>query len=85
MKILIICSVPPKIQYSGKILSLNRYQNTLSQSDCRIFKSSISSEQINGTNSKKLKVAEKFFVWAWPKYGRGQFGLWTLKLTVSQK
>ena len=37
------------------------------------------------TNSQKLKVAGKFFGWVYLKYGHGQSGLWTLKLTVSQE
>ena len=37
------------------------------------------------TNSQKLKFDRKLFGWAWSKNGCGLSGLWTLKLTVSQK
>ena len=47
MKIYIICCVPVQIPYLGKLL----FQNALSQSDCRIFKSTISPEQIDETAS----------------------------------
>ena len=58
-----------------KSCSWNIGQNTLSQSDCRIFKSSISSKQINEIVSflacwykfKKIKVDWKFFGCAWSK------------------
>ena len=57
------------------------------------FKSTISYEKIDktasflnaDTNSEKLKVVWKFFGWAWSKYGFGQSGFWTLKLTLSQE
>ena len=47
-------------------------QNALSQSDCRIFKSPFSPEQVDetasflyvDTNSQKLKFDQKFFGWA---------------------
>ena len=37
------------------------------------------------TNAQKLKVVQKFFGWAWSKYGFGQSGFWALKLAVSQE
>ena len=68
-------------------------QNTLSQSDCRISKSSISSEQFNETISfltcwykfKKIKCWLKVFGFGMVKKGFDQSGLGTLKLTVSQE
>ena len=53
-------------------------QNVFSQSDCRIFQSTISLEQINeiandflhvDTSSHKLKVDQKNFGWKWLKMG----------------
>ena len=52
-------------------------QNILSQSDCRIFKSTLSPEQVNetawflhfDTNSHKSKVDRKNFGLAWLKMG----------------
>ena len=51
-------------------------QNVLSQSDCMIFYSIISPEQINepdflrvDTNLHKLKVDQKIFGWALPEMG----------------
>ena len=51
-------------------------QNVLSQSDCMIFYSIISPEQINepdflrvDTNSHKLKVDQKMLIWAWSEMG----------------
>ena len=68
-------------------------QNTLSQSDCRISKSSISSEQFDETISflawwykfKKIKRSLKVFGFGMVKKGFDQSGLGTLKLTVSQE
>ena len=51
-------------------------QNALSQSDSRIFISTISPEEIDeiyflhfDTNSQKLKVYRKFFGWVWLEIG----------------
>ena len=52
-------------------------QNVLSQSDCRIFCSVISPEQVNeiawflhvDTTSHKLKVDQKIWGWDWPEMG----------------
>ena len=68
-------------------------QSALIQSDCMIFKSTISAEQINetawfmnlNTNSQKLEVVQKIFGWAWSKYACCESGSWTLKLNVSQE
>ena len=88
MKIYIICCVPVQISYLGKPLFIN----ALSQSDCRIFKSTISPEQIDETASffacwykftkiKSWKVDQKVF----GKNECGQSGLGTIKLAVSQE
>ena len=53
-------------------------QNALSHSDCEIFKSSISFCML-------IQVDWKVFWWDMVKNECGQFGLWTLKLTVSQE
>ena len=63
-------------------------QNALSQSDSRIFKSTISSEQVNeiacilhvDTNSRKLKVDGEFFFSGDGQNGCGQSGYVTLKV-----
>ena len=63
-------------------------QNALSQSDSRISKSTISSEQVNeiacilhvDTNSRKLKVNGEFFSVVMVKNGCGQSGYVTLKV-----
>ena len=47
MKIYIICSAPAQILYWEKSCSGDVGQNALSQSDCSIFKSIISPEQID--------------------------------------
>ena len=72
----IICYVPAQVPYLGKI-SWDMGQNVLSQSDCRIFLSTISPEQINeiawflhvDTNSHKLIVDQKISGLAWPELG----------------
>ena len=51
MKIFVICCVPKQILFLGKILFLRYGQNALSQSDCMIFKSPISLEQIDEIQS----------------------------------
>ena len=51
MKFFVICCVPKQILFWGKILFLRYGQNALSQSDCRIFKSTISLEQIDEIQS----------------------------------
>ena len=73
MKIHIICCIPPQILYWERSCSWDIGQNALSQSDCIIFKSTISPEQVDetalflhaDTNSPKLKVDQNFFGWAW--------------------
>ena len=68
-------------------------QNALSQPDCRIFKSSISPEQIDETASflacwykfAKIKSWLKIFWLGIVKNGFDPSGLWTLKLTVSEE
>ena len=88
MKIYIICCVCAQIPYLGKLL----LQNALSQSDCRIFKSTISPEQIDETASfftcwykftkvESWNVDQKFL----GENECGQSGLGTLKLKVSQE
>ena len=47
MKNYIICCVPAQIPYLGKFCSWDMGQNVLSQSDCRIFSTTISLKQIN--------------------------------------
>ena len=64
-------------------------QNALSQSDCRIFKSTFLPEEIDETalffaNSQKLQHDQKIFI------GHGQKRVWpilswNLKLTVSEE
>ena len=64
-------------------------QNALSQSDCRIFKSTFFPEEIDETalffaNSQKLQHDQKIFI------GHGQKRVWpilswNLKLTVSEE
>ena len=49
-------------------------QNALSQSDCRIFKSTFLPEEIDEAalffaNSQKLKHDQKSFYWTWSKEG----------------
>ena len=93
IKIRIICCVRSQIQYLGKSCLWDLHHSTVIPSDCRIFKSSIASEQINETASffacwdkfTKLKDVENFFWLGMVKIWFGQSGLWTLKLTVSQK
>ena len=92
MKNCIICCVPEKSYIWEKFCSWDIGQSALSQSDCRIFKSTVSPEQIDetasvwyvDTNSQKLKVDWKIFSLSMVKNGYGQSRLWTLKLAVSQ-
>ena len=71
----------------GKSGSWDVDQSAPSQSDCRIFKSIISPEQIDETASlfecwykfTKIKSWSSFFI------RHGQSCLWTLNLTVSQE
>ena len=64
-------------------------KNVLSQSDCRIFKSTISPEQVDETASffacwhkfTKIRSWSKFFWLGMVKNWCGQSGLWTLKMT----
>ena len=86
MKVFIICCVPQEMLYLGKMLFLGYRPNALSQSDCRIFKSTVSPEQIVETASflacwykfTKIKSWLKFFWLGMIKNGYGQSGLWTL-------
>ena len=80
-----------------KSYSWDMGQNALTQSECRIFKSTISPEQIDEpvyflacwykftkiSWKKKKKKLIKFFWLSVVKNRYGQSGLWTLKLTVS--
>ena len=71
MKINIICCIPAQILYLWKLFFL---RHTLSQSDCRIFKSIISPEKLMKqplifANSQKLKIDGKVFGWVWSKMG----------------
>ena len=87
MKIYIISCVPAQILYCEKSCSWDIGQNIFSQSDCRIYKSTISPEQIGETASffacrykfTKLKVDQKIFWLTMVKNGFGQSGLWTLE------
>ena len=76
----------------GKILFLRFRSKCSLPSDSRIFKSTISPEQIDETASflacwckiTKIKCWLKVFWLSIVKNGYGQSGLWTLKLTISQ-
>ena len=92
MKIYILCCVPTQILYWEKSCSWDMGQNTLSQSHRKIFESTISSEQIDKIASffvywykLKAKSWSKSFWLSMVKNGCGQYGLWTLKLTVTQE
>ena len=75
MKICLISSVLAQILYLGKVLFGDIVQNGLSQSDFRIFKSTISPKQINEKawffacwyKLQKLKVNRNFYGWEWSK------------------
>ena len=77
----------------GKILFLRYRSKCFCQSDCRIFKSTISPEQIDESTSlfacwykfTKIKSWLEFFWLSRVKNGCGQSGLWTLKLTISKE
>ena len=68
-------------------------QNALRQSNCMIFKRTISPKQINETTSflaclykfTKIKSGLKIFWLGMVKNGYGQSGLWALKFTISQE
>ena len=72
MKVYIMCYIPAQIPYLGKIRSCDLVRNDLTQSDCRISKSTISLEQTNeiadflyfDKNYLKSKVDWKNFMWA---------------------
>ena len=94
MKIYIICCVPGQILYWEKSCSWDIGQNALSQSDCSIFKSIISPEQIDEIvvffacwhKFTKIKSWWKIFCLGSVKRECGeQYDLWTLKLPVFQK
>ena len=76
-----------------KYFSWDIGQNALSQSDCRIFKSSISPEQIDETASflsrwckfTTIKSWMKIFYLGMVKNGFDQSSFWTPKLTLSQE
>ena len=88
-----ICCVLNKSYIREKFCSWDLGRNALNQSDCRIFKSIISPEQINETASflacwykfTKLKSWVKIFWFGMVKNGYDQSVLWTLKFTVSQE
>ena len=71
-----VCCVLAQILYLEKVLFLRYRENALSQSDCRIFKSTIYPEQIDLTVSffacwckfLKIKILLKSFGWAWQKF-----------------
>ena len=79
--------------FFGKAFFLRIDQKDLSESDYRIFKSSVSPEQIDEAASflvcwykfTKIKSWLKTFWLGIVKNGYAQSGLWTLKFTVSQK
>ena len=88
------CCVPTQIPYLSKILFLRDIGQTgLPQTDCRIFNSTTSPEQMDETASffvclykfSKIKCWLKFFWLGMVKSGCGQYGLITLKLTLSQE
>ena len=70
MKIFIVCCVPAQFIYLGKNLFV-RYRPKCCQSDCEIFKSTISPEQMNKTVSffarwykfTKVESCSKSFGW----------------------
>ena len=75
------------------IISCVRAQFLFNQSYCRIFKSTISQEQIDetasflhvDTNSKKTENWSRICWLGMGQNGCGQSGLWTLKLTVPKE
>ena len=90
IKIYTICCVLAQILYWEKSCSRDVGQNALNQSDCKIFKSTISPEQIDEIVScwykfTKVKNSSKTFWLNIIKNWCGQSGLWILKLTVSQE
>ena len=86
-----ICSILAQSLYWEKSCSWDIDQNALSQSDCRVFKSTIPREQIYETVSffacfcKFLKIKSwlKLFWLGMVKSRCNQSGLWTLKVIVS--
>ena len=101
MEIYIIYFVPAEVLYWEKFCSWDICQSALSHSDCRIFKSTISSEQIDEIalffacfilvlflhfyKFTKIKSWPNFFWLGMVKNGCEQFGFWTQKLIVSQE
>ena len=91
MKFYVICYVPAQVVYWEKSCSWEIDQNVLSQSDCRIFKSTISPKQIDEITLfftcwyKFIKIKSWLKIFSMVKNGCGQYGLWTLKLTVTQE
>ena len=93
VKIYIICFVLAQILYLGKTCSWDIDQIYLSQSDCRIFKSTISHFSRTNwwnrllhfdTTLQKLKVDRKFFGWTYSKMGGANL-VSGLNLNVSQE
>ena len=87
----IICCILAEIPFLGKIFSLDKCQNALGQSDCRIFKFTASLEQ-NDEKAWLLAFWYKFMeIKSWlrnirggvVRNGCGHSGFRTLKLTVS--
>ena len=68
-KVYIICYIPIQIIYMGKIWgSWDMCQNALCQSDCKIFKSTVSLEQNKSSVFARHKSAKKR-VGYYPKIG----------------
>ena len=84
MKIYIICCVPAQIPYCERSCSWDIGQNVLSQSDCRIFKSTSSPEQLSERVSFfpcwykfiKIKIRSKLFWLDMVKKGSLDSGIW---------
>ena len=93
MKIYIICCVLAQILCWEKSCFWDTGQNALSQSDCRIFKSIISPEQVDeiawflhvDANSQKLKASWKYFGWAGSEMGVGNLVSGLYKFTVPRE
>ena len=93
IRFFIVCCVPVQILCLENILFLIYRPKSLSQSDCRIFKSNISPEKIDETVSflacwYKFTIIKSWLKVFWlsiVKSWYDQSGFWTLKLTVVKR